>query len=160
MHAAPAVCYPVGRSPWAARLLLLASLGGALGVVTSLLQSQTLAGRQALAVLVWGVTTALAVWGWRRTPSGQLSWDTSTWRWLAQGEEQPVSIELALDFQTWLLLRLRSPQNRTVAWVWPDRRHDPMRWHALRRALVAHPSGVTSPQGDGAMPTAKSGEPA
>lgn len=119
---------------------------GAVGVVTWLVQADEVRARHFAAAGLWLLTSALGVSGWQRTPSGQLTWDTQAWQWQASDQAWPVSVEVALDFQSWVLLRLHGTASGRVLWVWPERGSAPLNWRALRRALVAH-QGQTGQSG-------------
>ena len=138
MHNAPAVRYPVGRSRWALGWLLMMIFLGAAGVLAWMVQADNINARQLGVAALWMLTSALGVRGWLHTPSGHLGWDAQGWHWTAFDQSLPVSVEVSLDFQTWLLLRLHSSASGRVLWVWPTRGSAPLQWRALRRALVAH----------------------
>ncbi len=73
MHGAPSVSYPVGRSPWAAALGLLA---WSLGAATLLAWAASGAGTSRLGVALAACVGAgaLAWAGWWRHPAGLLGW--------------------------------------------------------------------------------------
>lgn len=135
MHSAPAVSYPVGRSRFHAACLLLTATLGAATLLAWTLQADQANLRHGVSALLWLLCTALAVRHWQTTPTGLLCWDGTAWRWTCADETLPVSIEVTLDVQTVLLLRLEASSARHSGWVWPQQSTAPHHWLALRRAV-------------------------
>jgi hypothetical protein len=135
MHSAPSVSYPVGRSRFAAGLLLgIWSLGvAAVGLWSFQVRAP---GRQlgvSLAVVV--LSGLCAIRNWLRAFQGVLSWDGQTWSWSATGQAEEGVPEVGLDLQRWLLLRWSgTPVSR---WLWLERARQPERWEDLRRAVYS-----------------------
>src|SRR5687767_5603149 len=135
MHSAPSVSYPVGRSRFAAGLLLGAwSLGvAAVGLWSFQVRAP---GRQLGASLVLVVLTGLcAAWQWLRAAQGVLSWDGQSWSWSAHAQAEEGLPEVALDLQRWLLLRWSGAT--ASRWLWLQRARHPECWEDLRRAVYS-----------------------
>lgn len=146
MHSAPAVSFPVGRSRFEAWLTGSVILCGFLVVSIWCLQVDALGWRHWLAVAFWLVTAWMAAWHWWHTPKGSLAWDGAAWYWAVKTQSLMVAPEVVMDLQQLVLLRLRSPADARVTWVWLDQALNPLRWVALRRAIYARArrSGVDS----------------
>jgi hypothetical protein len=138
MHAAPSVSYPVGRSAFAARLYAANAAAGLLACAAWALSSP-FGWRQAAALGAVLAAAALALHGWRSSPTGTLHWDGAGWRWEEGGAAVPGRPEIALDLQATLLLRWQ-PDDGPVRWLWPERASDASRWDALRRAVYSRAS--------------------
>ncbi|MDB5732695.1 MAG: hypothetical protein JWQ03_2590, partial [Variovorax sp.] len=95
------------------------------------------------AVALAGLGAAWAVW---RARSGTLHWDGQHWSFETNGQGMSTtdasSAAVALDFQSFLLLRLA--QGRRVSWLWLDRRACPERWRDVRRAVHARAASDAS----------------
>jgi len=144
MHSAPSVNYPVGRSRWVARALILTWVAGAAAAVFWRRQVDSNLGaddwRQwvlvaGLIVAALGVRAAL-----RAQPVGQLRWDGQYWL-LQDANERGAEHGLAqasvhFDIQSLMLIRL-APADSPVQWLWAERYRAPDRWRALRRALYS-----------------------
>jgi toxin CptA len=138
MHSAPSVNYPVGRSPFAGRAAALVVLAGlACALAWALLAP--LGWRQGLAFAAVAACAGLAVRGWLRAARGLLRWDVLAWAWEEGGRSGPGVPEVALDFQSLLLVRWRAQAGAT-RWLWLERASDPSRWEALRRAVYSRAS--------------------
>lgn len=157
MRNAPSVLYPVGRCAFYARLLAVLGL---LALVALLAGGWSggesvagLASRRAVMLAgfgLWLLWLGFAWWGWHRAPTGLLHWDAlatsavpgtqaGAWRWRSEAYQEGMflqRVELMLDLQSRVLLRLRNP-DAASSWVWLERSQDPARWDDLRRALVA-----------------------
>lgn len=156
MRNAPSVLYPVGRCVFYARLL---GLIGVLGMAVLVLAGWSARGPEGGAVStatawvgggLWLLWLGFAGWSWRRAPVGQLQWDAlapgtrpdarpGAWRWRSEAYQDGAvlrRVELMLDLQNRVLLRLHNPDAAT-SWVWLERSRDPARWDDLRRALMA-----------------------
>jgi hypothetical protein len=136
MHGPPAVSHHVGRSRW--HFGTLAVLGSvALGVTVLLLQSPHVSWTPWVVLFALGASCAMSLRGWVRSDTGTLQWDGQHWLWSGFGEISLQQVQLILDFQKFLLLRLRS-EDGCVAWLWVEgRTTTPHHWLAVRRALVA-----------------------
>ena len=136
MHSAPAITYPVGRSRFHAALLA----GIALVTLLVGLLWQNLGNPQSWRQGLYAVTAIgfgmLAFQGWRRTPDGNLHWDGQAWNWTAGTVVLGGKVGVHLDLQFCMVLSLRMGDGTRV-WFWPERRSDPVRWNALRRAVFA-----------------------
>jgi len=140
MHNAPAVSYPMGRSRFHGFLVLLCAPVGALLLLAWSYQADDLQWLHALAAFIWLLTVVMAGWQWRRTPAGKLVWGDAAWCWVVAGQSHRVTPEVTLDLQHLMLLRLVGRADRSVWWLWPERRADPLHWQALRRALFSRSS--------------------
>jgi hypothetical protein len=149
MHSAPSVSYPVGRSRFAAVLLLLAWLLGGIATALWWLQSQSPGWRLGAASLVLAVAGACAAWNWWHSVSGVLAWDGQAWSW---GGRQSGVLEVCLDLQHCLLLRWRS--GSASEWFWLERAGSTGRWDDLRRAVYsrARPEALPEPRAPAAKP--------
>lgn len=143
MHSAPSVSFPVGRSHFHGRLtLLLVLLGGAVCAYWGYAM-ESAGGRVVLALGIWLLTSAAALFGWYRTPAGVLRWDGQNWSFESARGVMPGQVLQRLDLQTSVLLEFRAETAR-AQWLWLEKGAETQRWEALRRALVAR-GGV--PQG-------------
>lgn len=148
MHSAPSVSFPVGRSRYAGLILLAVWAAGACcaGIGSHLLGG--LGWRTAVllaSTLLAGALAARAHW---RQPAGKLQFDGQYWS-LAGTHPIPAARLLpALDLQSLLLVRLVVAGRRSQ-WLWLERRSDPPRWLALRRAVYSR-----APSADKAGPVA------
>jgi hypothetical protein len=135
MHSAPPVSYPLGRSRFAAALLLLVFLLG--GAVTASwgFQSQLPGWRLGGACLVLAAAGGFAAWHWWHGAEGTLAWDGETWAWSGERLERAGAIEVSVDLQRWLLLRWTSGSESH--WFWLDRARGAERWDDLRRAVYS-----------------------
>lgn len=138
MHRAPSVCYPVGRSAFALRLLALILLAGLAANLAWAFQS-SIGWRQATGLLAVLACAALGLHGWRRSPAGLLRWDGDGWTWEQDETAATGTPELALDLQARLLLRWRPDEGR-ARWLWLERASDVSHWDALRRAVYSRAS--------------------
>ncbi|MEZ5608013.1 MAG: hypothetical protein R3E52_13055 [Burkholderiaceae bacterium] len=150
MHAAPAVTHPTGRTPQLAALLLGLWALGAAGAAGSLAlrPNEAVPGWQWVVLLAAPllVGAALACW-WRAQRPRRLAWDGAQWRLLpgAAGEvDWPiVRLQVRLDLQWALLLRVDGPGWSLGRWLWAQAGADAAGWHLLRCAVHAGaPAGV------------------
>lgn len=144
MHSAPAVSFPVRPSRAAQLLLSTLWLAGALGVGLS-------AGGHADGRLFLLLGSSLLAGGvaWRfggHRQAGLLRFDGQYWSWAGRTPQAAARAQVGLDLQALMLLRLVEPGRRS-RWLWLERRADPARWAALRRAVY---SRAPTPAPDGA----------
>lgn len=139
MHAAPSVSYPVGRSAFAAMLLVLLAAVGLAAVLAFTLQSAALGWRQAAGWTALVAASLFAGMAWRRSASGVLHWDGVSWQWEEGGAMGTGRPEIALDLQSRLLLRW-CPEGGSARWFWLERASAPSHWDALRRAVYSRSS--------------------
>jgi toxin CptA len=149
MRSAPSVIYPVGRSRFGA-MVLLATWSAALVVFLAwLLVGPSLGGRQAAGA---AVLVACGLWAWRShraAPCGQLAWDGAAWQWDGQSSaSRPVAIEVMVDLQAILLLRMQEPGHASgrTEWLWVGQDADTLRWQALRRAVYFRAGQQAQPE--------------
>ena len=135
MHSAPAVSYPMGRSRFHGLAILFFAVAGALVMLLWMGSSDRLQWPHAVAALLWLLGISTALWRWYCMPAGLLIWDTQAWVWSVDDQPRTVRPEVALDFQSWMLLRLHSSATWLDSWVWPAHQDAPLQWQALRRAL-------------------------
>jgi hypothetical protein len=144
MHSAPSVSYPVGRSRFAAILLLLVWLMG-LAVCTAwwveLHGTGWRAGASGLAAAAAGVAAARMWW---QSPSGTLDWDGQAWTWSADQAGGSGTLEVALDLQHWLLLHWSD--NSASQWLCVERASRVDRWDDLRRAAYSRARPKVPPE--------------
>lgn len=152
MHSAPSVTFPVGRCIWyGMTFVLLAAMGlCALGAWFGFdgrrggIPWPGLAG-----AVLWLAWVIFAAWTWYRAPAGHLRWSASdgsgpdafkgTWHWHSVSCPEGAAlrgVEQMLDLQVVALLRLHNA-DALYRWVWVERARDPVRWSALRRAIVS-----------------------
>ena len=143
MYNAPAVTYPVGRSPFQVGLILVVVLAGAAAQGAWWCLSAKHGVVHGLGWLLWLVLGAWAVWRGVHLQQAQLAWDGRDWRLQAGALSPRVTPQVILDVQHSLLLRLRSEAGLPL-WVWPVQRTQPERWLALRRALFQPASAPDS----------------
>ena len=155
MHSAPAVGFQTGRSRWHLAALVLILVSGLLISTAFAANQPPLASAVVFACLV--ISSGLAILGWKNSPQGLLQWDGQHWSWSVAGDPQPCSLRLVLDFQTVLLVGVKTDA-RQLAWIWLEPKSADSKWTALRRAVVAkqepigHKPGPNSPLGDGDSP--------
>ena len=134
------VMYPVGRSPRLAKWLI--AMWGM--VVSAMVFSAFLVGftpTHAWTAVVFGLSFVTATgscwWFWRQQKAQTLAWDGE--RWGLQYSNEPMieglEVQVVLDMQRALLLRLENSLMKSIFWVWADAGHDAARWHLLRCAL-------------------------
>lgn len=134
MHRAPAVSYPAARSRWHLQAIIFL---WALGSCASFffIQSQARAEWMALVLMCVCATGAAALVAWRKAPSGILRWDGQCWNWSGFLELTPCQVELVVDLQQAMLVRVSSASARRI-WLWLNAAGAAPQWIALRRAVV------------------------
>ena len=144
MADAPAVTYPVGRTPLLGALLALLWLAGAGGVVFVLFLAPTgtPSAPSAIISIVSLIFSGLGLRAfWRSQQPRQLVWDGARWALdgPASGQDGggPARVQVGFDGQRVLLLRWDAPTRRRGAWLWAQASSDPVRWHLLRCALYS-----------------------
>lgn len=154
MRSAPSVSYPVGRSSFLGRLLLVLAVAGLAALLLALAYGTGMTVGWWLAVTTWACWLVLAWGAWRRQPGGRLAWKASggradkgglagsagDWVWSSGAYLEGVTlarVERIYDLQACMLLRLHNPDGARI-WAWVERSHDESHWSDLRRALVAH----------------------
>lgn len=131
MHAAPPVRVSLGRSSgWIAFVALCAGMAVANAAAWLLLPwDAAIAAAAGLGL----IAAAFAAWRLKGTPEpSDLNWDGSQWQW--RGLTGDVSV--ALDLDTWLLLRFDPVQGQR-RWIAASRASAVGPWSALRAALYA-----------------------
>jgi toxin CptA len=148
MHSAPSVTYPVGRSRFAAALLLLLWLlgGGAIAFWGN--ETHASGGRLAIATAVWIAAGVFAGIHWWRSPTGTVVWDGESWNWSGWGADTGA-LQVNLDLQRFMLIRCAG--SREAYWFWLERASRPERWDDLRRAVYSR----ATPGAHAAAPPAK-----
>lgn len=153
---APAVAYPVGRTPalgWLLGGLWLAGAAAVFGAVAAAPGGRGLAALLAGAAVLVCAGACLAFWRGQRPRT--LLWDGERWSLEppAGGAEfgDGAWPRVRLDLQRVMLLGLAPPQGRRVIWLWAVAAHDPARWHLLRCALYFSicPDAAQPPAGEG-----------
>jgi hypothetical protein len=155
MHSAPAVVFPVNRSPLAAALLCAAfALGAALLILW--LMTARLGWPMLLGLLVWCASSAWTWRAWQISPVGELMWDGQQWRFSAVTETASVpaaepalgsNVQVLFDLQQHLLLHITIDD--VGQWFWLDQASQGERWLALRRAVAWSSSHATLPSDAG-----------
>lgn len=135
MHGAPSVTYPVGRSRFAAALLLLAWLLGAASLALWSLRSWGPVWQVAAAAGLLVALGAASAWCWWCAAQGELAWSGESWTWTSGACAQAGEPQVALDVQRFLLLHWRGGKGGT--WLWLERACLPGRWEDLRRAVYS-----------------------
>ncbi|NDZ12538.1 hypothetical protein C7T35_24915 [Variovorax sp. WS11] len=139
MHGAPSVSYPVGRSRIAGRFLLLLWICGACCVAAACLRLDKADWRFGLLVVsVLGAGGAAWASSLRRGPFSLLNFDGLRWSIPGAAGLHGADARVALDGQSWLLVRLAEPRH-AARWVWLERRALPQRWQDLRRGVYSRP---------------------
>lgn len=141
MHSPPSVCYPVGRSRTADRLMGLGWLSGAACAAGAAFAPglSGVADWRAWAPCALAALAGLASWHFRwRSSKGQLVLDGGQWSWQSEAgtASQIECPRTCLDLQGTMLLHLCTP-GRSDRWLWVDRDAMPSCWSDLRRALCA-----------------------
>jgi len=146
MHRAPAVSFPVTRSRWHVRAIVLLSLL-ALASTLAFAHGQSLyTVRTLILACATVVVGLLAVQAWRKSPAGCLRWDGAQWHWSGFAAAQACRLHLQMDFQRVLLVCVSAHAQRPI-YLWLEAAADSAAWNAVRRAVVCSPSVVA---GDGA----------
>jgi hypothetical protein len=137
MHAAPPVRVALGRSyRWIAFVAVCGALAATQGLAWAAKWLEWTPG------VLWGSAGAgalaaaltLGAWAWHAQTPGVLAFDGARWQW----HEQSGRLSLAIDLQTWILLRF-DPEvgaGRRV-WVAASRRGVGAAWPMLRAALYS-----------------------
>ena len=140
-HTAPPVRYPVQRSLWLARALLLYALLGSLSLLAWGWQGS--GSRQhglqlAFGAVLWVVGCMLAWRFWANGVCGVLAWNGQEWILEALPHTSAVAGTLAvhLDLQAHLWLRWQSSAGG-AHWLWLEQRSARGRWSDLRRAVYS-----------------------
>lgn len=142
MHSAPAVSFPVGPSRAARVFLFMLWLAGALGAVVSV------GDLDVRAFLLLGSVLLAGGFAWRfsgHREGGLLRFDGQYWSWSGRAPQAAARAQVGLDLQGLMLLRLVEA-GRPGRWLWLERRTDPSRWTALRRAVYSR-APATAPDG-------------
>jgi hypothetical protein len=135
MHRAPAVGFTVARSrSHLCVIVILLSLG----CVSSLLLMRTALELDALvlAVACWICVGGVSLKSWQNFQPSRLQWDGQQWLVSGLDSARALHLDLLLDFQSLMLVRVRGKSVRTV-WLWLEPTLADSSWLALRRAVVA-----------------------
>jgi toxin CptA len=146
MHNAPSVIYPVGRSRFAAAVLSILWLLGALATALGWLQAPAAAWRWGGAGALLAVLGLLAARSWWRQPSGLLAWDGEGWSWSVMGGQESGVPEVCLDLQQRILVRWVG--GGTTRWLWLERAVRPAHWDDLRRAVYSRARSAVLPEAE------------
>ncbi len=144
MHSAPSVSYPVGRSRFYATALLVTSIVGLAAGWLWRQQAEPVAWQQFLFAAVWLGSSGVAIQGWRGSVSGVLQWDGHDWHWVVGASTSIGQLQVQLDLQRYLLLRLRGASGQAT-WLWLERGVDARLWDALRRAAFSDAAAGLTP---------------
>jgi toxin CptA len=137
MHSAPTVSFPVGRSRDAGRLLLGLWAMGAASAGLAIFQLDAMGARAALLALSVLCTGGACWWLGQRTAPGDLRFDGQHWSLSGQRRALPAGrAQVGLDLQFLMLVLLVAPEG-PGQWLWLERRANPARWPALRRAVYS-----------------------
>jgi hypothetical protein len=134
MHSAPAVGFQTGRSRLHLGAVVLVLLSGLLTSITFAVNQPPLGSAFVFACLV--ISSGVAILAWINSPQGLLQWDGQHWSWSVAGDPQPCSLRLVLDFQTVLLVGVKTDA-RQLVWLWLEPKSADSKWTALRRAVIA-----------------------
>lgn len=143
MHRAPAVSFSVGRSRWHLGCVALFGCLALVVTVVFLNNQAQLDWRSAVLVVAAIASSALAVQGWRHSPTGQLRWNGQHWYWAGYGADQDGRLSLLLDFQVVMLVAITAEKQRPQ-WIWLEAGCSDVHWVPLRRAIVSSRSGSES----------------
>jgi len=140
-HTAPPVRYPVQRSLWLARAVLVMALSGGLTLLAWAVQGvRTPAHGLQLAAgaALWCLACAMAWRFWAHGVCGVVAWDGQAWT--LEGQPNPSLVQgvvtVHLDLQSHMWLRWQSGQG-TCHWLWLQERSDRARWGDVRRAVYS-----------------------
>jgi hypothetical protein len=139
MHNAPAVSYPVGRSSFAGRVMLLVWIIAAAGLAAWRMQVQASFVAVLVAGTVFVASGAFALRAWLRSPPGTLSWDGLAWTWSIASCAHSGTPQVALDAQRVMLLRWLGGSGRPQ-WLWLEKASRPTHWDDFRRAVYSRAS--------------------
>lgn len=153
MNSAPSVTYPVRSSTRARLLLIVLWVLGAAGVIAWCFQADSVGVRQIVAISALFLAALLVGRAISREPHGNLHWDGQYWSLDGTRPVNAAQATVHLDFQSLVLLRLKV--DRSVSWLWLDRRAGPAHWRAVRRALFAHRTSADSVTVDAEQPAVK-----
>lgn len=90
------------------------------------------------ALVAWALACLCAVHFWVHSPRGVLVWSGLSWSLETASGPQPVALQVHLDLQSVLWLRLCCSGLRPQ-WVWLDRGTAAAHWPDLRRAVYSRP---------------------
>ncbi len=136
---APAVRYPLVRSArLGGALAAMAALDGALLAAWALSDAAPAMLPLGAALAVWALACLCAWHFWVHSPCGVLVWSGQCWSMEAASGVQPVAVQVHLDLQSFLWLRLRREGLRP-RWVWLERDTAAGHWPDLRRAVYSRP---------------------
>lgn len=135
MHRAPAVGFTVTRSSWHLRVIAFLWL---LGLAVSLLLMRTSLGldTQIMLVACWVLAGCVSLKVWKNFSPNRLQWDGQHWILAGLNSASALHLDLLLDFQNLMLVRVRGKSMRPV-WLWLEPVLPDPQWRALRRAVVA-----------------------
>jgi hypothetical protein len=139
MRKAPPVSVRTGGGAiWRGLCIGLPALAAAVFAYWALLHLEWIPAAAAGAALAAAIATA-AVAGRRRaaTAEVELRWDGR--QWTADGQAGPL--EVMVDLQTWMLLRLRPASGAAARWIAVDRRDAGASMPLLRALVHARLSG-------------------
>jgi len=152
MHGAPSVQYPVGRSAWAAVLLLMIWLAGVAALAFWWAEARVRLWEGIVAAAAVVLSGAAGIAHWNRTGERLLlSWGGATWTLCEPLAEREGDLEVALDLQSLMFLRWRPRTGGEARWLWAERKANPSGWDDLRRAVYSRASPDAAP---GAQPPA------
>lgn len=145
-HTAPPVRYPVQRSLWLARALLVCALLGGLTLLAWGFQGPGTRqhGLQlAVAIVLWGAGSVVAWHFWAQGVCGVLVWNGQEWTLEMPPNASAVTGTLAvhLDLQAHLWLRWKTSVGG-VHWLWLEQQSARERWGDVRRAVYSR-AGTT-----------------
>jgi hypothetical protein len=147
MRAAPPVSVRgTGGWPWRAAQTGLQALAAGVALAWGLQRAELPVAPALLAACV----VALVAWRLNAAPAVTLVWDGRRW----QADGTPGSLEVMLDFGSWLLLRLRPEGRRGGRWIALDAAEVGASLHALRAALYARAARIEGIDG-GSGPAAR-----
>jgi hypothetical protein len=133
-HHPPALSVTVSRSLGQGHLLIVVWLFSLIAALAFVFQQTTVWPR----IMVLGSCFVSGFWAWQYhqgLSSGRLHWDGKAWFWTHFDGVAAHDITVLLDFQTFILLRLRA-DNGQIDWLWLRADNADATWFALRRALV------------------------
>lgn len=146
MHNAPSVSYPVGRSRFAAAVLSVLWLLGAVATVSGWLHAPAAVGRWGGAAVLLALAGLLAARNWRRQTSGLLAWDGEGWSWSGAGALETGMPEVCVDLQNRMLVRWVA--GGTTRWFWLERADRTAHWDDLRRAVYSRARSAALPEAE------------
>jgi hypothetical protein len=151
MRAAPPVSVRCTGGPgWRAVQAGLAALAAAVTVFWLMAHAEKAPAVAGALAAVTGLCAAALAWRGSRAAARMLAWDGQ--RWTLDG--LPGGLDVMIDLDTWMLLRLRPETGPRGRWATVSAREAGPAWHGLRAAVHAPvtasaPDAAAAPRSEG-----------